>query len=279
MSAGTTETPQLTHYTLPSSLRINVASWAGPQQGSGRPLVLLHGIWDTWRTFEGVAGRLSAERSVYALDLRGHGASDKPEEGYRHADYATDVLGVIEQLGFERVDLLGFSLGSLVAGQLIAAAPGRVARLVLEDPPVSPGADPRARAAWLATLLELKRLPFEEVVEGLAELNPTRDRATNELSARVLIATADGPFRALLAAQADAPELPAQLGRAALPTLILRADPAYGGALTEAGRAALLAACPAARVVEFPGSGHLVHAERADGFVAAVEGFLQEEAG
>ena len=44
----------------------------------------------------------------------------------------------------------------------------------------------------------MKQQPFEDVVEGLAELNPTRDRATNELSARALINTADGPFKATL---------------------------------------------------------------------------------
>jgi pimeloyl-ACP methyl ester carboxylesterase len=264
--------PAFQFYILHSQFRIHAATWPGP--ADALPLVMLHGIWDTWRTFERVAGRLAAGRTVHALDLRGHGESDKPVEGYSHADYAGDVLGVLDQLGLGRVALLGFSLGALVSTQLVSQVPGRIARLVLEDPPYSPDVDPRGRAAWIGTLLELKNLPFEEVVEGLSDLNPTRDRATNELSARALINTADGPFRAILDNPGDLLDVPGILARTTQPTLILRADPDYGGALSPAGRAALLAARPDATLVEFPTCGHLIHAEREDAFVAAVEAFL-----
>ena len=257
-------------------VRIHGAVWERPGT-EAPPLVLLHGIWDTWRTFAAVAPRLARGRSVYALDLRGHGDSDKPEQGYRHADYAADVLAVLRQLPHGRADLLGFSLGALVATRLAAEHPGRLARLVLEDPPLETAGDPRRRAAWFEALLELKRLPFEEVVDELAAMNPSRDRATNEASARALINTADGPFRAFLDGENAGADFPALLGRIAAsgpPTLVLRADPALGGALGDAGRDQLLAALPGARLVEFPGAGHLIHAERPDEFVAAVEGFL-----
>ena len=66
------------------------------------------------------------------------------------------------------------------------------------------------------------------------------------------------------------------LGRIAAPTLVLRADPAVGGALDDAGRDLLAAALPPARLrlVDFPGTGHLIHAEQPDRFVAAVQEFL-----
>jgi pimeloyl-ACP methyl ester carboxylesterase len=79
---------------------------------------MLHGIWDTWRIFERLAARLVREQTLYALDLRGHGDSDKPADGYAITDYAADVRGVLARLGHERVALLGFSLGSLVAAQI-----------------------------------------------------------------------------------------------------------------------------------------------------------------
>lgn len=254
-------------------LRLHVATWPGP--AGALPLVMLHGIWDTWQTFERAAVRLATERTVHAIDLRGHGESDKPEEGYEPSDYAADVSGVLDQWGYEQLALLGFSLGSMVASQLVATRPGPVARLILEDPPYNPGADLRGRAAWLRTLLELKRLPFEEVVEGLAEINPTRDRATVELSARALMNTADGPFRASLDRQ-EALDIPGLLRGWSRPTLILQADPALGAALSDDGREALRAAVPQARVISFPGSGHLIHAEQEDPFVAAVAAFLRE---
>jgi len=261
--------------TASAPLRIHVATWSGPPDAT--PLVLLHGIWDTWRIFARVGAALAAERTVHALDLRGHGDSDKPENGYEHGDYATDVRGVLDALGVARVDLLGFSLGSLVATRLAADTPGRVARLLLEDPPHSPDADPRGRTAWLGTLLELKGQPFEEVVASMGDMYPTRDRATNERSARALLGTADGPFRALIDAAPTVSDLPTRLAAAARPALILRADPDFGGALTERGRDELLAALPGARVVEFPDTGHLIHGECEAAFLTAVVGFLRQE--
>ena len=256
-----------------TEMRVHVATWPGPSEAL--PLVLLHGIWDTWQTFEPAALRLATERTVHALDLRGHGESSKPDEGYEAGDYAADVLAVLAQLGHERVALLGFSLGALVASQLVATQPAGIARLILEDPPYNPEADVRGRAAWLRTLLELKRQPFEAVVEGLAELNPTRDRETIELSARALLNTADGPFRASLE-RTEAVAVPDLLRNWRRPILILQADPALGAALGDAGREELRAAVPQAQVIGFPGSGHLIHAEQADAFVAAVGSFLRE---
>jgi pimeloyl-ACP methyl ester carboxylesterase len=60
------------------------------------------------------------------------------------------------------------------------------------------------------------------------------------------------------------------------PALILQADPALGAALSDEGREALRAAMPQARVVHFPGSGHLIHAEQEDAFVEAVGAFLRK---
>jgi len=261
--------------TAGAPLRIHVATWSGPPDAT--PLIMLHGIWDTWRIFARLGATLAAERTVHALDLRGHGDSDKPETGYAIGDYAADVRGVLDALGVARTDLLGFSLGTLVATRLAADTPERVARMLLEDPPHSPDVDPRGRAAWLNALLELKGQPFEEVVESMGDMYPTHDRAANERSARALLGTAAGPLRTLADADPTANDLPARLAAAARATLILRADPDFGGALTARGRDELLAALPTAQIVEFPRTGHLIHGEREAEFLAAVEGFLRQE--
>src|SRR5205814_3624337 len=101
-------------------------------------------------------------------------------------------------------------------------------------------------------------------------------RATNEASARALINTADGPFRAFLDGENAGVDFRGLLGRIAAPTLVLRADPAVGGALDDAGRDLLAAALPPARLrlVDFPGTGHLTHAAQPDRFVAAAEAVL-----
>ena len=120
-----TQTSTVTHRPIAvpqTGMTIHVATFPSPA-ADARPLVMLHGIWDTWRTFERAALRLAAGRPIHALDLRGHGDSSKPAEGYAHADYATDVLGVLDALGLDRPDLLGFSLGSMVATRLVGDHP------------------------------------------------------------------------------------------------------------------------------------------------------------
>ncbi|MGN6756030.1 MAG: alpha/beta fold hydrolase, partial [Thermomicrobiales bacterium] len=76
--------------------RIHVATWPGP--ATCAPLVLLHGIWDTWATFAQVAPQFAADRAVYALDRRGPGHSDKPATRKQASEYTTEDLGVLAAL-------------------------------------------------------------------------------------------------------------------------------------------------------------------------------------
>jgi len=100
--------------------------------GQGQPVVLLHGwalgheLWD--RQVHEIAS--SGMRAV-AIDLRGHGASSKPLDGYRVERLADDVVAVIESLGLGRVVLVGWSIGGLTAFRLASARPDLVERLVL----------------------------------------------------------------------------------------------------------------------------------------------------
>jgi non-heme chloroperoxidase len=100
--------------------------------GQGRPVLLLHGwalgheVWD--RQVHEIAS--SGMRAV-ALDLRGHGASSKPLDGYGVEQLADDVVAVIQSLGLERVVLVGWSIGGLTAFRLASVRPDLVERLVL----------------------------------------------------------------------------------------------------------------------------------------------------
>jgi pimeloyl-ACP methyl ester carboxylesterase len=96
------------------------------------PVVLLHGTGATARTWDVVAGVLSATRHALAVDLRGHGESDWPGR-YSMSVMAQDVGALLDRLGLGPVDLVGHSLGGLVALRVAAAHPAEVRRLVLED--------------------------------------------------------------------------------------------------------------------------------------------------
>ncbi|MEU5718313.1 alpha/beta fold hydrolase [Streptomyces sp. NPDC020403] len=98
------------------------------------PLVLLHALGENAIDWEQVVPALARSRRVYALDLRGHGRSDWPGN-YSLELMRADVLRFLDALGPGPVDLIGHSLGGIVAYLLAQDHPQRVGRLVLEDVP------------------------------------------------------------------------------------------------------------------------------------------------
>lgn len=101
--------------------------------GEGQPLILIHGVGGTHRQLDIIAGPLSKDYRVIAMDCRGHGASDKPA-AYNLTDHANDVLGIMDYFQLERVYLLGVSMGSYIAQQVAFTAPERIKKLILTVP-------------------------------------------------------------------------------------------------------------------------------------------------
>ena len=101
--------------------------------GSGRSLVLLHGLASTCRIWDLVAPILSEDYSVVALDQRGHGESAKPEEGYHFAAVAHDLLGFIRGMGLDRPIIVGHSWGGDVALEFSVAYPSAASGLCFVD--------------------------------------------------------------------------------------------------------------------------------------------------
>lgn len=102
----------------------------------GGPLVVLvHGLSGNLRSFDRIAARLEGEgRQVVAVDLRGRGRSEVTPPGtYGLAAHARDVLDVASELGAERFDLVGWSMGGLIGIVVAAQAPERLRRLAIID--------------------------------------------------------------------------------------------------------------------------------------------------
>ncbi|MFC7533088.1 GNAT family N-acetyltransferase [Actinoplanes sp. GCM10030250] len=103
------------------------------------PMVLLHGLGDSRHDWQPVLPALAETFRVHALDLRGHGGSDRPG-AYSFALMRDDVLGYLDTMGIERCVLAGHSMGAVVATLVAEAAPHRLTRLILEDAtPPRPG--------------------------------------------------------------------------------------------------------------------------------------------
>ena len=101
--------------------------------GSGRSLVLLHGLASTCHIWDLVAPILSKDYYVVALDQRGHGESAKPEDGYHFASVAHDLLGFIQGMGLDRPIIIGHSWGGDVALEFSVAYPSAARGLCFVD--------------------------------------------------------------------------------------------------------------------------------------------------
>ena len=106
--------------------------------GSGPPLLLLHGFPQTHLMWRDVAPSLARKFSVVCADLRGYGASGCPPSAEDHAPYgkramASDMVRVMERLGFPRFSLAGHDRGGRVAYRLALDHPERLDRLAVLD--------------------------------------------------------------------------------------------------------------------------------------------------
>jgi pimeloyl-ACP methyl ester carboxylesterase len=121
--------------------RIHFLDWGGPPSADASALpgvLLVHGLSNTAWSWAPVARRLRAVHRVVAMDLRGHGLSDAPTEGYDRPTLAEDVLAVAEGSGLlaspsDRVILAGHGFGAIVAAWAALELGERCAGLVLVD--------------------------------------------------------------------------------------------------------------------------------------------------
>ncbi len=104
--------------------------------GKGDAVVLLHGWLGTWYTWRKVMPLLSEHYTVIVPDVRGYGDSDKPDAGYDARTIGREIRGLVRQLGFERVFVVGHDMGALPALAYAAEFPGEVRGLVYMDEPL-----------------------------------------------------------------------------------------------------------------------------------------------
>ena len=246
--------------------------------GHGEPaLVLLHafplhsGMWAPQLE------HLSAERRVVAPDLLGFGASDAPESMYRYtmAGYADLVAGLLDHLGLERVVLGGLSMGGYVAFAFLRAHAARVAALILAD--TRAGADTTEVFERRTDQQDqVSRVGTAAVIDtlltGLLCEHTRTNRPDLVEQVRRLMDNSPAGFIGALEAMKNRPDASDELAGISVPTLLLVGEddgpspPDVARSMQERIRGAELTVLPRA--------GHLSNLEAADGFNAAVAGFL-----
>lgn len=253
-STGAAARPGLVR--LANGLMLSYAEQGPPSETA---LLLLHGLSDSWRSFEPLLACLPASLRVIALTLRGHCQSDHPEAGYGLAHFANDVAQLLDALKVRGALLAGHSLGASVALRFALDHGERALGVALlgafaryrHNPAVTELAsavgqliDPVdaafIRDFQLATLA--RPIAPERLDQVVAE--------SRAVPARVWKAIVD----ALLSAESDL-----RLRNVRVPTLLL-----WGGRdvfVPRADQERLLHDINGARLVEYPDAGHAFHWE------------------
>jgi len=118
----------------PRVTRVGETNVAWTELGSGPPLLCLHGLGDSHRTWRRILPLLAPHRRLILPDLPGHGLSGRPDAPYTLAWYSQTMHGFLDALGLESVSVLGHSYGGGVAQWMVLDARERIERLVLVAP-------------------------------------------------------------------------------------------------------------------------------------------------
>ena len=245
---------------------------------TGIPVVMLHGVTDSWRSFEHVLPHLPDDIRAVAVTQRGHGEAPKPESGYLIEDLAGDVVDLLDELGIERAIVVGHSMGSWVTQRVAIDHPERVSGVVLAGSfNGRPGADP-AMQAFAAEMAAVRDPVPDEVARDFQESTiacPLPPGQIDEFvleSLKVPARVWSQAFTGFL--EIDLAEGLAQLAAPAM--LVWGEEDAF---IPRAIQDELLEAIPDARLEVYQGVGHAVHWEQPLRFARDVAAFSRYSAG
>ena len=243
---------------------------------AGPPLLLLHGLSDSWHSFLPLLPHLPAGLRALAFTQRGHGQSSKPRDDYRLQTLVADTLAFLDVMHVDRAVIAGHSMGAAVATLLAAHHPVRVAGLAL----LGAFADFRGNAG----VIELRR-----DVRDLADpIDPDFARA---FQISTIARTVDDDFIELVVSDSQAlpsfawrslvdgliaTDLAGAFGKIKAPTTLIWGE--LDAFVPRSDQDAMLAGirCPTLHVLA--GTGHAVHWDRPGETAAIIKSLMQDVA-
>ena len=256
--------------------------------GTGPAVVLLHGYGETGDMWAPMAVDLAPDHTVVVPDLRGMGLSSKPEGGFDKKTQAHDVAGVLDELNFDRADLVTHDIGNMVGYAFAAQYPDRVTRFVLIDAPL-PGVGPWEEILKNPLLWHFRfgGPDMERLVAGRERIY--LDRFWNEFSATparfseaarehyaklyAMPGAMHSGFMQFAAFDQDALDNQQFLtkGKLAMPVLAIGGEKSFGTTMAHV----MQFAANNVREGVIPDSGHWIMEENPAATIAMVRGFLE----
>lgn len=251
-------------------------------------LIFLHGLMGSGRNWQTVVNAFAGHFQILTFDQRGHGRSFQPASGYAPEDYADDLLKIIDELGWDKIVLVGHSMGGRNALNFAYRFSHRTIGLVIED--IGPAPHPKA-ADRIRRLLAMVPTPFKNRVAA-------RQFFQNEFPQKV----GEGEMGATLASYfymniSDQPDGGADwrfskdgvlasldLGNAkdrffeleglTMPTLVIRG--AQSAELTQPLFEKMLASNPRVQGAVINDAGHWVHFDQTQAFIEVLDSFFRQ---
>jgi non-heme chloroperoxidase len=264
--------PQIKFVDLPTGVTLQYAERGDP---NGRPVLLLHGISDSWYSFELLMRHLPGGIRALALTQRGHGDSSRPKKHYRPADFAADAAAFLDALDVQTVVVVGHSMGGTIAQRFAIDHPGRTSALCLV-------------AAWHSIANSEAAPQLAGIVEQLED--PVDAGFVREFQRSTIIRPVPQAF--FETAVQESMKLPArvwkdvvacmshdfssELHKITTPTSLVWGE--HDGLVPRSDQDALLAAIANAQLKVYEGTGHAVHWEQPERFAKDLMSFIEEKA-
>lgn len=239
----------------------------------GVPAIMLHGFTDSCKAFSRVMTWMPSSVCAIAVSQRGHGDSDRPEDGYSPSDFAADIAALMDRLDLPEAVIVGHCMGAAVAQQFAIDFPERTRGLVLAGSFFKLKDHPLIVDLWESTVSKLEDPINPEIVRSFqasATGKPVPKlffesvvRESLKVPARVWKET----LRTLMET-----DLTPELRNIHIPTLLLWGDQDVFVSRNEQQK--LLAAIPGSRLKVYSGTGHSPHWEDPARFAADIADFV-----
>ena len=250
--------------------------------GSKPPLVLIHGITDDGLCWTPVAEVLASEYDVIMVDVRAHGKSDAPNDGYDYQTIVDEIVGLTKELKLENPVVMGHSMGAMISLTLAGLYPDLPRAIILEDPPafwrtrLPSQTELDGRAGMLMWFNDIKRKTHDELLKAVRLDNPNWPEA--ELGPWI---DSKHRFSLKITQLVESPDaVPANftklLGQITCPTLLITADHERGAILTDEDVTELQQSVRHLERVHIPGAGHSIHREQFTKYMEAIDLFLKK---
>jgi pimeloyl-ACP methyl ester carboxylesterase len=282
--------PGFSHATFAAS-EVSLHYVEGPRNGPD--LVLLHGVARDWHSFAVLLPELAARFHLFAVDLRGHGASGRTPGAYRISQFAGDVIAFLQQITPRGAAVFGHSLGAMVGMFAAAFHECKMTALIVGDSMISP--ENLSNSLYSSFFSQLRELilrggSVEDLARGigkiriqlpglddlllLEELAGNTPRLLHDWARSAICTDPEVLAMALDATAFEGWEPRSVLPRIECPVLLLQGNPELDALLTDSDVKLATSLLPRSEHIKFPLLGHALFMQQPRPVLKEIDWFL-----